>query len=91
MLQQNKTSEWESAQHTLSLHILLSISEQLRPAKGFNFRWEIEFCQDMICIRRCLELNAIYVYVYVYEYMSVMGFNIQTILSRFDRKEPIKR
>lgn len=34
-----------------ALHFLLSISEQLWPAKGFNFRWEIEFCRDMICIR----------------------------------------
>lgn len=32
-------------------HFLKSIPEQLWAAKGFNFRWEIEFCRDMICVR----------------------------------------
>lgn len=41
------------------LYFLLSISEQLWPAKGFNFRWEIEFCRDMICIRTRFRVSCV--------------------------------
>lgn len=52
-------SEGRHTAHQLSPHFLLSISEQLGLAKGFNFRWEIEFCQDMICIKTCSKPNTI--------------------------------
>lgn len=42
-----------------ALHFLLSISEQLWPARGFNFRWEIEFGRDMICIRKCFRVSCV--------------------------------
>lgn len=71
----------------LALHFLLSLSEQLWPAKGFNFRWEIEFCQDMICIRKRFRVSCV---VYMQTYVSV-GVRHKTMLSEFDREGSMMR
>lgn len=85
-------SEGKHTAHQLSPHFLLSISEQLGLAKGFNFRWEIEFCQDMICIKTCSKPNTILcICVTVLYCFRHSRTHSKTILSHFDRMGSIRR
>lgn len=53
ILQINNPSDRMHTSQRLPITPPLSILDPLRFAQDFNFRCQIEFCQDMICIRIC--------------------------------------